>query len=102
METDSSRCDSILGIPVKGGGRRRGVGCCAPPFSQSDIVIVESTSKNGYWVCLCWSNFSGQDSYTSKLQRDLFQKFQEFTNMTNMEPGLVLICDYWWCCFKEN
>ena len=51
----------------KGGGRRGGVGCCAPPFSWADIVeTVESTSKSGYWVCPCWSIFSGQDSNTSQ------------------------------------
>ena len=59
----------ILGVPnrIGDGGRWEGVGCCAPPSSLSDIVeIVESTSKSGYWVCLCWSNFSGQDSNTSQ------------------------------------
>ena len=38
--------------------------------SLSDIVeVVGSTSKSGYWVCLCWSSFNGQDSNTSQWQR---------------------------------
>ena len=59
----------ILGVPVRieDGGREGGVGCCAPLSSLSDIVeIVESTSMSGCWVCLCWSNFSCQDSNTSQ------------------------------------
>ena len=57
----------ILGVPagIRDGGW--GVGCCASPSSLFDIVeIVASISKSGYWVCLCWSNFSGQDSNTSQ------------------------------------
>ena len=65
----------VLGIPVEGGSREGGVGCWAPPSSLSDIVeVVGSTSKSGYWVCLCWSSFNGQDSNTSQWQRYFLSK----------------------------
>ena len=59
LGTDFLHCGSIVGLIS----------------SLFDLVeIVGSTSKSGYWVCLCWNSFNGQDSNASQWQRYFLPK----------------------------